>query len=115
MKVLVIPADTTKSIYLADVSASAEQQLDDMQKLVGGYIEAAPCPTNEITVWCNEEGKVMNPPLPFNVRATVLWERIWHQTLDDDLRGDIFITGGNNSEGDELPVPDYVIAAMQKS
>jgi hypothetical protein len=56
--------------------------LEDLQAAVGGYIEAVPYWDHFViddervraVVWCNEEGKLQDPPLPRNDYMTKLWE-----------------------------------------
>ena len=48
-------------------------KLEEMQKLVGGYIEAVP--GSKLLAYCNEEGQLQE--LPFNKRAS----EYFHQVL----------------------------------
>ena len=45
--------------------------LEELQDFVGGYIELLRLPSGGWLV-LNEEGKLRNPPLPINERATLL-------------------------------------------
>ncbi len=61
-----------------------ENQLEHLQKAVGGYIEVVPSIQEGYSVVCNEEGKLQN--LPINYKATMLH---WHH--NDPLCGDVVI------------------------
>ncbi len=62
---------------------TAKIPLKDLQAAVGGYIEAVPYwdsfeidgKTVRAVIWCNEEGKLRDPPLPRNRYMTDLWEK----------------------------------------
>jgi|LauGreDrversion4_2_1035121.scaffolds.fasta_scaffold673112_1 hypothetical protein len=79
-------------------SDKAEYQY--LKSSVGGYIQAVPLekPVDDLTMWCNEEGKIDG--LPFNFVATYLWELSYGKT--DLIMGDIVITGGADDEGETL-------------
>jgi Domain of unknown function (DUF3846) len=61
-------------------------QLQELQQLVGGYIEVLRAPEEH---WCflNEEGKLK--ALPYNAEATALLAR--YMARDDYLVGDVVI------------------------
>jgi hypothetical protein len=48
-----------------DLPEGSRAQLAAMQSVVGGYIEIA-VRGRDFLVWCNEEGKIQNPPLRHN-------------------------------------------------
>jgi hypothetical protein len=89
--IIVIPADEAMPVR----SWAAEEQpaLQDLQDIVGGYIEAVPHWDRHLldtcVVWCNEEGKLHE--LPVNQRATAMWWGVLGQPVDDVLCGDIVI------------------------
>lgn len=87
---------TTK---ILDLSENEYEQLRDS---VGGLIEAVDLRPG-LTIWVNEEGKLIN--LPFNVIGTHLWEKCFGVT--DVIVGDCVFTGNSNDEGEteELSVP----------
>lgn len=85
---------TTTRVYFADLA--------ELQKLVGGFIEAVPRFTmyekRRCVVYCNEDGK--SKALPINKKATTLWwENVTRGAKSpafkrkdiDDLRGTIVI------------------------
>ena len=46
--------------------------LENMQKIVGGYIEIITLKDHKTSMVLNEEGKITDPPLPLNPRANKL-------------------------------------------
>ena len=75
--------------------------LEQLQDAVGGLIEAADL-YDDLTLWCNEEGKLINGMQP-NVIATHLWEKSF--TMSDVIMGDVVFTGGTDDEGNNLAIP----------
>ena len=80
-------------------------ELADYQKAVGGYIEEINVNPPRLTMFANEEGKVLG--LPINMRATILW---WlHNPTarhHDVLMGDVVLIGPANAAGETLDIPD---------
>jgi hypothetical protein len=70
-----------------------------MQKLVGGWLEAAPIFTDALTMYCNEEGKLLG--LPVNVVATLMLD----PRVEDVIAGDVLIVGGPDEEGYDTTLP----------
>lgn len=70
-------------------------ELEQLQTAVGGYVQAINL-SDDITLWCNEEGKIMN--LPHNRIAQVLWDKVFGAETDY-IVGDIVLTGGTDNEG----------------
>lgn len=105
---LVQPGDTGVSDYELPV----EGQLQALQGLVGGYIEAAYSADQSVTFWINEEGKIHD--LPVNGFGTALWWLVNPAVRNrDTLRGPVLITGGADGQGDTLPIPDDVVVAFK--
>jgi len=89
----------------------AEQgsQLKQLQEAVGGWIEAVDLnPT--LTMWCNEEGKLIG--LPFNSLATDLWEEFFGKT--DSIKGNVIFTGGVDEEGSTLGLDEATANKLRK-
>lgn len=82
-------------------------ELNALQAAVGGWIE--PVPTDEsVTMWVNEEGKLMG--LPINRLAMDVWLR-WDvhrcQLLAGEwLAGSCVVTGGVDRHGNTLDITD---------
>ena len=67
--------------------------LEQMQKLVGGYIQLVELPSSKKQMVINEEGKLLN--MPFNETATKLFhEEYPHLTEFDIICGDAIILSG---------------------
>lgn len=92
VKARVIPAIEPE--YLLDLPDRLIDQLDKMQQLIGGYVEAIPITPVE-TLWVNEDGQRLR--LPANPAAT----KIAAHTLQYGgyIRGTAILTG-INSEGE---------------
>lgn len=106
IKVIVFPADG-----LAEVR-EISQDLANLQKIVGGYIEAVSTSYDDAGVpqaifWLNEEGKLKR--LRPNGRATALWWALEGGPTGDHFCGTVILSGGNDGEGDMLPVPQVFI------
>ena len=85
-----------KHPYLKPTLCEIDNTLEEMQMIVGGYIEALTMNDmsgNDFVVICNEEGRLFD--LPFNIQ---LWEV--------DFVGTIIIAG--NGEEDFTDVPDAI-------
>ena len=93
---LAITLDTegvAKEIELVE----GESQLAKLQEAVGGLVQAVDF-TENLTLWCNEEGKLYG--LPINPMATFLWEKYFG--LTDFICGNVIFTGGTGDEGETL-------------
>jgi len=75
--------------------------LEQLQEAVGGLVQAADLHDN-LTLWCNEEGKLINGMQP-NVIGTHMWQKSFGMT--DVIMGNIVFTGGTDDEGDNLALP----------
>jgi hypothetical protein len=78
--------------------------LEELQKIVGGYIETVPYfntyEGERAVAFCNEKGKLHN--LPLNITATALWMRQVQGAIADALVGNIAIVTGDQSLMKEL-------------
>jgi hypothetical protein len=75
--------------------------LEQLQGAVGGLVQAVDLYDN-LTLWCNEEGKLINGMQP-NIIGTHMWEKSFGMT--DIIMGDVVFTGGTDDEGDNLALP----------
>ena len=92
---------TNNEIIIENIPNDFEKaEYEYLKSSVGGYIESVPLesPTDNLTMWCNEEGKLDG--LPVNFAATHLWELSYGKT--DIIMGDIVITGGADEDGETL-------------
>lgn len=82
-------------------------QLQRLQALIGGWVEAVSSSDGRVTFWVNEEGKIKG--LPVNELATAFWWALCPEAVDvDTLCGTVVITGGFGPDGETLGVPDDV-------
>jgi len=99
-KVMIFSADIDQPIALT--RRDSTPSLEELQKLVGGYIEAVPHWDRQAglpcVAWCNEEGKL--DELPVNVRATAAWYVTLGQRVDDVLVGNVVLCIGFEDEKD---------------
>lgn len=76
--------------------------LKDMQRIVGGYIQAYYPWMDEVAIICNDEGKIMG--LPFN--RPIFGE---HGELVDIIAGTFFICGAPMDSGTFTDLPEDLI------
>lgn len=99
---LVIPADGQP--YKTEIDDS--QELEQLQSLVGGYIELVVVDNEEglpvLSVFCNEEGKIEG--LPRNGRANHFFRAV---LSDDVLVGPVVMMGPADADGETTSL-DYV-------
>ena len=57
----------------------------------------------DMTMWCNEEGKLIG--LPHNPYAQFMWDKAFGAHTDY-IVGDVVLTGGTDSEGYTLGLTD---------
>lgn len=99
IKVIVIEAGETA----IKVIEKFDHSLENMQKLVGGWLEAVRV-TDSITLWMNEEGKLQGLPPNFYLTDAN------GQPLDIVV-GDVLIAGTKNH--DTVSLTDAEIAEVQ--
>jgi hypothetical protein len=85
-----------------------EISLKTLQAKVGGWVQAVDL-TETLTLWANEEGKLVG--LPVNGFATELWESRFGAGTDI-IVGDIVLTGGTDDEGETLSLTDNQVEAL---
>ena len=92
-----------------------DDSLEKLQKAVGGYVQAVDL-CEGVTMWCNEEGKMMS--LPHNPFGQAFWETAFPVSefgRTDYIVGDIVLTGGVDDEGDTLGLTSEEIDELLKS
>jgi hypothetical protein len=72
--------------------------LQALQSAVGGWVQAIDL-ANDLTIWVNEEGKLIG--LPHNQTAQKLWDKTFW-VGSDFIVGDVVLTGGTGEEGETL-------------
>jgi hypothetical protein len=86
----------------------AGDELTTLQSKVGGWVQAIDI-TSSLTMWANEEGKLVG--LPVNGFATELWESRFGAT--DIIVGDIVLTGVADDEGETLGLSDTQVESIK--
>ena len=83
IKVLMMPAD--RKAYITNI----EDTLENLQRTVGGYIEAVKLSADAVLV-CNEDGKLLGLPRNKNISGKLF--------KPDMIVGDCFICGCNGED-----------------
>jgi hypothetical protein len=103
VEVLFIPCDLSMGM---EVRMIEHKRLEDMQRLVGGYIQLLSLLEPAAQMYINEDGKVYR--LPVNDRATtILWGHNPVYAGRDFVVGDAFIIGPFDSSDNYTNVPWY--------
>lgn len=103
----------TIGVDLSITPEKIEQGCAPLQERVGGYIEAVSSADGEVTLWINEEGKLIN--LPVNELATSLWHLVSPDMAGVDvLCGAVVVTGGTDSRGDTLSIPSGLLQVLER-
>jgi len=90
-----IMSDEVKAVAIdvlgrkARLSFTNETSLETLQEVVGGYVEAIDFPMLGLTMWCNEEAKLIGTYLP-NYFATKLWQTYYGN--NDVIIGNVVLT-----------------------
>jgi len=92
---------------------------EPLSNAIGGLIELVPVKPDywaasadsdtSLTIWCNEEGKLLG--LPFNKTATELWAAVDEYgcvEAGDRLVGTVVVQGPVDENGDTTDCPDWV-------
>lgn len=72
--------------------------LTTLQTAVGGWVQAIDL-ASDLSMWCNEEGKLTG--LPHNPYAQFMWDKVFGAHTDY-IVGDVVLTGGTDSEGETI-------------
>jgi hypothetical protein len=72
-----------------------------LQESVGGWVQAIDL-RDDVTMWCNEEGKMEG--LAHNPVGQALWVQAYGAT--DYIVGDVVFTGGTDKDGETLPLSE---------
>jgi hypothetical protein len=88
-------------------------KLQQLQVAVGGYVEVIDFALAgaEATLWCNEEGKLVDRP-ERNWKADVVCPMV--ARYGDWIAGDIAFTGGVGPAGETLGLTDPQIAELRR-
>jgi hypothetical protein len=83
---------------IEELDLSGENSLQTLQTAVGGWVQAIDL-DDELTMWLNEEGKLVG--LPHNPYAQFAWDKRFGAHTDY-MVGDAVFTGGTGDEGETL-------------
>lgn len=100
-----VKLSTTGAVTELDLTNDA---LKPLQKAVGGCVEAINL-ANDMTIWCNEEGKLNG--LPHNPYAQYLWDAAFGQHTDY-IVGDIVLTGGVDEDGETIGLDEWQVEVI---
>ena len=87
----------------------ASDSLNKLQTAVGGWVQAIDL-ASDLSMWCNEEGKLTG--LPHNPYAQYMWDKVFGAHTDY-LVGDIVLTGGTDSEGETIGLTQEQVDIMK--
>ena len=96
------------------VTVLADASYESISDGVGGWIEAAPT-DGTITIWVNEEGKLV--PLPFNPLGHALWAYVDSYrciAAGDWMAGPCVVTGPIDDHGDTTDLPGWVLPTLER-
>ena len=97
---------TTGEVIELDITADS---LTTLQTAVGGWVQAIDI-ASDLSMWCNEEGKLIS--LPHNPFAQFMWDKAFGAHTDY-IVGDIVLTGGTDEEGATLGLTDEQTAIVR--
>lgn len=93
---------------LFEYDARDPETLAILQEKVGGWLELAPIIDRTLSMYCNEEGKILG--LPRNDRASDLLA----PNNPDWIAGDVVLVGAPDSEGYDTSLPQVFIDAINE-
>ena len=82
-----------------------DASLEGLQRIVGGLIELLPIDSEQATVFCHEEGKVLHLP------GTAQWHE--NGRVHDVIAGPCVVLGPVDDEGDTLALTDEALAYVK--
>lgn len=106
---LAIQVTTEGKLKEVQLNTDGEGNLEILQSAVGGWVQAVDL-SNNLTLWCNEEGKLQG--LSTNRIATTMWEEVFGRT--DVIVGDVIFTGGTGDEGETLGLDEETANKIRK-
>ncbi|PRY06852.1 DUF3846 domain-containing protein [Kineococcus rhizosphaerae] len=105
-RAILIPADTDAAVRIVETNG-----LHDLQRLLDGNIDYAPLNQPDLTLWINDEGKMLD--LPRNERADAWWKANIRATFPGDyIAGDAVLVGFDRDSGEDTDVPARIITQL---
>lgn len=83
-------------------------QLEDLQRLVGGYFQVVPLPVEGLNAFVNEEGKIYG--LPINPRATLATRGTLMR--GDYIAGTMVVLGPVDEDGEHQSADPDAVARL---
>lgn len=105
MSRIALKVNTDGKVFQIDLGGDT---LAALQAGVGGWVQAVDI-NPHLTMWVNEEGKLMD--LPHNMFAQRLWNKVYGAT--DYIVGDIVLTGGVGKDGETQGLDPKDAAAIK--
>ena len=105
---------TAKALWITTAGELVELEdisLNALQEAVGGWVQAIGLKDN-LTMWLNEEGKLMQ--LPHNLKGQAIWDSFF-QEGSDYIVGNVVLTGGADDEGETLALDDSTVSILRES
>ena len=93
-----------------EILDAPDETYEFISEHVGGWIQVVPC-SSPVSVYCNEEGKIMDPPLPPNRLATRSFGE-WLQP-GDIIAGNVVVLGQQDEEGYDTGLSDLDVSMVQ--
>jgi hypothetical protein len=93
---------TAGEVTTLDIST---EPLATLQGAVGGLVQAIDL-TERLTLWCNEEGKVLGQA--HNPYAQYFWDKMFG-AYTDYMVGDVVFTGGTDDNGNTLGMTEDAV------
>jgi hypothetical protein len=88
VKAVIFYEDGTKAVQ----EVKAQDQLEFLQSTCKGYVECKNLPSQNVTLWFNEEARFKNLGLVPNFTATKLWLNEFGKNDDTVLLGNVVVT-----------------------
>lgn len=85
-----VKIDVDGTVHGIDLGVDSHEEYEILSRSVGGMVQCVPLAESGMSVWCNDEGKLIG--LPYNEKATKLWTKYWGNT--DIMVGNVVVTGG---------------------
>ena len=83
--------------------------LEKLQSAVGGWVQAIDL-SDTMSMWCNEEGKMLKQP--HNPYAQYFWDKVYGAHTDY-IVGDIVLTGGTDSNGETQGLTESQVETLE--
>lgn len=105
---VILPAADQEPVRQHELGVSS---INEYQQLVGGLVQPLRLERPAMTLYCHEEGKLLD--LPLNHRATLLlWAHNPAFRYRDLVVGDAFLVGQPDEHGLDTDVPDELVKVL---